>query len=167
MTEDLQHALERIYQRVGPPDEGGCVLWRGPLANGCPQVFVDGRYLMVRRVVYECQRGPIKRGLYPVMKCRDQRCVAAAHIRLMTPSQIGQLAHAEGRIDSPQRRAAIALGRRRNSQVTAEMAAGIRACRTATEAAQKYPISKSGAARIRRGDAWAEVRGASVFTHRP
>lgn len=149
-------------------EEGECLLWQGHMGNGSPQVYVNDRYWQCRRVVFEAMRGPIPAGRSPVMKCRSPACLNHDHMALMTPAQIGALAAKEGKFATPERRARIALARRNASEkLDSQKVAEILACDTAREAAQLHGIHKSMAARIRRGEAWAPVAGASVFTFRP
>lgn len=159
-----------IFQKIMArcTEDGDCLMWGGPMANGSPQIVVDQRYRQARRIVYEHAKGEIKDGTHPVMTCRNAKCLNPDHMRALTTKQIGQLASKEGKFRSPSRRAAIALGKRAKSKkLDAARVKDIKAARTAREAAAKHNIHQSLAARIRRGEAWAEVRAASVFTFRP
>lgn len=159
--------LDQIMARC-TAEEGDCLMWSGPMVNGSPQIVVDRRYRQARRIVFECANGPIPDGKHPVMKCRNARCLNAEHMRALTTKQIGQLASKEGKFSSPSRRAAIALAKRAKSKkLDAARVEDIKAARTAREAAEKHNIHQSLAARIRRGEAWAELKAASVFTFRP
>lgn len=160
-----------LQERCTP--EGNCLLWDGALCNGSPQVYATairgakGRTYQCRRIIFEAMHGPLEPGKYPVMTCRDRRCLNHEHMEAMTVKQIQQLASAEGKFSTPSRRAAISAARRKNGKLNHEKVQAILAARTATEAAAAHGIHRSMAARIRRGEAWAEVRGASAFTYRP
>lgn len=148
---------------------GECLLWGGHMANGSPQAYGAGRYHQIRRIVYVEAKGPIPADKRPVMKCREPGCLNVEHMKLMTLKQIGALAASEGKFSSPQRRAAVALGKRKapSAKLDADKVADIVAARTGKEAAAKHGIHKSMACRIRAGQAWAEIGGASAFTFRP
>lgn len=164
----MSELLAKIMARC--VEEGECLLWTGPMANGSPQVFVGGkpRCKQARRVVYEANKVPLRKGYSPVMECRNPKCLNWEHMKALTVKQIGVLAAQEGKFSTPERRAAITAGKRKAStKLDAQKAADIRSCATAQEGATKYDIHPSMASRIRRGEAWAEVRGASVFTFRP
>lgn len=146
---------------------GNCWLWNGLMANGSPQVRIDRRYQRGRRLMYAEVVETIPEDQRPVMRCREARCLNADHMELMTIKQIAQLASREGKFSTPARRASISRGKRASSsaKLTPEKAAGVRACRTAAEAATTYGIHKSMASRIRRGEAW--VMGALIETCTP
>lgn len=183
----LEYIAKQILAKCEPAEGRECLDWTGRIYNGSPQFFAVPRsikpprqlsedqarrrrkaskYVMCRRIVFEYLRGPLE-GKSPVMKCRNALCLNHNHMVLMTTQQVAQLASSEGRFSTPERRAAITAAKRRDGKLNPEKAADIRACATAAEAAIKHGIHKSMAARIRRGEAWAEVRGASVFTFRP
>lgn len=147
--------LDRIMART--TEEGDCLIWEGVWNNGSPQVYLDGKYQMVRRVLWQAEHGPIRRGLHPRCTCGEQRCVRLAHIRLRTTRQIAQDAAKTGSWSSLLRRAKIAAARRKASKLTQDDVARIRAAETGAAIARELGISKSMAAKIRSGAAWAPI----------
>ena len=92
-------------------------------------------------------------------KCLNPRCQNPMHCTPLTESEKTLLAAAQGHLNTPHRRAAIAAGKRAASKVgmTMEKAQQIRATEGAAEQhCGQYGISKSMFNRIRKGRAWAE-----------
>lgn len=159
--------LELILSRC--EEDGECLCWTGPMNNGSPQVILKRRHRQARRIVYEHTRGPLPSGRYPVMKCRNDRCLNGEHMTALTTAQIGRLAASEGKFATPERRLAIAAGRRAVGKLNIEKARAIRESDEPCHVlAARYGIHRSMAARIKRGDAWQETAAnASVFNFRP
>lgn len=161
-----QDLIARLLARC--TEVGDCLIWQGRVANGSPLVYIDGKYLTARRVLWEATRGPIGRGLYPSCTCHESACMNIEHIRLMTTRQIARKAAKTGAFSRPERRAAIALALRRSSKITPEMEQRIRAAESGAAVARELGISKSMATKIRAGKARApHTQGASVFSWRP
>jgi len=138
---------------------GACRLWTGVFAQGSPQVYVDGHYRMVRRLVAELTGPALAPDQRAVARCRDPRCIAPKHIARMTVAEVAQLAGREGRMSTAERRAAIAAGKRASAaaKLDAAKVAEIKACRTAAEAAVRFGVNRSLTQRIRRGESWRET----------
>ena len=151
-------------------EEGECLLWTGVMCNHCPAIFLDGRYQMVRRLLWSALRGrDIPRGLRAVC-CGEPRCVAPAHLRVLTPQQISrEVAEATGWPACPLRRAKIARARRAAStKLDEEKVARVRAAPSGAAAARELGISRGMANRIRAGKAWAPLCApSSVWSWRP
>lgn len=63
----------------------GCWLWQGELnRNGYGRVWVNGKRLMVHRVVWETLRGPIAAGLVLDHLCRQRACCNPDHLDPVT-----------------------------------------------------------------------------------
>ena len=146
---------------------GDCLIWRGYLANGTPQMRLGGRYVSVRRHIFTLLGNPVPKGRYPVTVCREFGCIHPGHLRQCTHRQMGLLAAQEGKFSAPSRRAAITAARRANApKLTLALAREIRASTEPGPAlAARYGIHRSLVTRIKRGEAWADaVPIASVFT---
>ena len=168
----MKTTLDRILANC--EEFGECLLWKGVMANSNPQLWVrateqDPRnYVPARRLVYEATKGmPIRSGYFPVMKCREPRCLNPAHIVILTRSQIGLLATKEGKYGTPARRAAISKARRQDtrSKLTLALANEIRVSTdTGPVLAERYGIDKSLVNRIKRGEVWRNgVANSSAF----
>lgn len=143
-------------------EEGACLLWDGYSAHGSPQVFLDGRYQMVRRVLLGALRGPLQGNMRATYTCGEPLCVRPEHLKAATLRQIGKRAAREGAFGGLQRRAKIAAARRRQSRLSAADVARIREADNGAEIARELGIPKSTVSKIRRGDSWRPL-GASVF----
>lgn len=158
--------LDRIFANC--VEYGDCLLWQGKFSNRSPQLTVGRTTVQLRRLVFEQTGGEaIPAGRFPVMRCREPRCLQHKHIQLMTHKQIGALAAKEGKLSTPSRCAAVAAACQRpgHAKLTTAQA---REIRLSTESgpvlAERYGIHRSLVPRIKRGEAWRETtRGASVF----
>lgn len=89
MTASLR---DRLYARVIPDPETGCLLWQGYTNHGgYGMIRAAERPYMVHRVAWELQNGPIPDGLtidhvYD-RGCRNKNCVNVAHLELVTQAE--------------------------------------------------------------------------------
>jgi hypothetical protein len=70
-----------------PEPNTGCWLWLGSdSGNGYGKVSIDGKDMMVHRVVYELLVGPIPDGLVldHIPRCRCRRCCNPDHLEPVT-----------------------------------------------------------------------------------
>ena len=83
---------ERLYARLMPDPETGCLLWPGAKGRkGYGQIRVSGRgspMAAVHRVAWELAYGPIPPGLVidhvRAWGCRHNNCANVAHLELVT-----------------------------------------------------------------------------------
>ena len=136
-------------------DEGDCLVWTGVYNNKAPQLFVDGKYHLVRRLLWQVECGPIPTGQHPRLTCGNPRCVELAHIRLRTTRQIAKEVAKTGAYSGLLRRAKISAARRKAGKLTQADVDRIRAADNGAAIARELGISKSAAANIRAGKAWA------------
>lgn len=79
-AEKRKRLKAKIESRV-EKTAGGCWLWtRSWGGAGYAQLQVDGKKLMVRRLVYELWRGTALGQTRLESSCREPRCVAPAHL---------------------------------------------------------------------------------------
>lgn len=165
----MELLVQKILLQCERDEDSGCLIWSGRMSNGCPKICgprpgAEIGDLMCRRVIWEATSGEApKQGKRIIMTCRDKHCLEFAHMAARTNKQIALLAAKEGKFSSIERRVRIAAGRRRNSKLDYDKVADIRACSTAAEAARKHGINKTMASKIRRGESWAPLPGASIF----
>jgi len=104
------------------------------------------------------------------MRCQNPRCVAQAHMVLMTRSQHVAEQGRRGELSTPARCAARAKwARENNSRLTVEAVREIRSSpETNVELAQRFGVNKTTISQIRCGNRWREsANGSSVFAWRP
>lgn len=147
---------------------GSCLEWQGRVQNGTPQMWDGERYVSVRRLVVEQERGfVIPKRLRCSMRCQNERCIADAHIALRSYHLIAQMAADAGKSKGAAARASLTRGRRARNDVklSIEIAREVRASTlSSTKEAEKRGVSPALIRAIRRGDCWREaVPGASVF----
>lgn len=75
---------EKFQARVSVTD-AGCWEWKGEKnRNGYGRVWIDGKRLMVHRVVYELLVEPIQEGLVLDHLCRNRPCCNPEHMDPVT-----------------------------------------------------------------------------------
>src|SRR4051812_30368660 len=135
--------LDRIYSRCTDDEGDGCRLWQGGMSKRypicqepAPERSHGQRQVHVRRLVWQLAKGapaPVGPKWVLMASCRDDRCVADAHLVLLTKAKrLRMEAEENGR--SLAYRAAVAAGRRRNSDLTDADVAAIRASTDPLEA---------------------------------
>lgn len=72
------HTLKTILARTD--EVGECMEWQGIIAHNTPQIRIDRKLLMVRRVILEMLGKPAKPENYVVASCGNSKCVNPAHI---------------------------------------------------------------------------------------
>lgn len=160
---------------------GECVEWLGKMGSGSAKFAntpllgtrKDGRSvnLIVARLVYEAERGPIPSGKLVYRSCCNNRCIAAAHLRLGTLADVKRVRRAAGLTShTPSTRAALTRGARSRVNVVNDMekARAVRALVAAglhdEQIAEQTGVRRCMVSDIRRGKAWQEqCAGASVF----
>ncbi|MFA7291882.1 MAG: hypothetical protein WC023_06495 [Rhodocyclaceae bacterium] len=123
-----------------------------------PQVKHAGKVLLVRRVAYEIERGPIKPALFIVPHCGNPYCINPAHQKAVTESQKGSAAAARGAFSNPARGRKIAEARRKtHAKLTMDQAVEIRhSNESGTVLAARFGINRSRVNQIRAGMGWKD-----------
>jgi HNH endonuclease len=79
---------ERLYSRLVPDPQTGCLLWTGSiLRDGYGQISRGGRgsqNARVHRVAWELANGPVPDGLQLDHLCRVRHCANIAHLEAVT-----------------------------------------------------------------------------------
>ena len=128
-----------------------CMLWQHGCSNGHPAARVDGKPMMVRRVVWSEQHGEIPAGRIIRMTCCSARCVNPEHMELTTYQKLGKQLGAMGVMSGPVRSAAIARTKRQTQGKLTD--AAVRDIRTSGETgvsmAQRYGVTQAHVSSIR------------------
>lgn len=80
----VEETLLRLVIEEPSTYHTGCWSWPGRESFGYGRVEMDGRVLMVHRVVYERLRGPIPDGLCLDHLCRNRYCANPDHLEPVT-----------------------------------------------------------------------------------
>lgn len=73
------YLMDRIRSRC--TEEGDCLLWGGALStDGIPRLYMDGQSNSLRRLLWIEKHGDIESSVRIGAKCRENRCVAEAHL---------------------------------------------------------------------------------------
>lgn len=136
-------SLEKIYGKCvadadpDQPQQPPCMLWQGGMAKKYPVLQEQDasrphgqRQVHVRRKVFELAKGkpaPAGPRYVLVATCGKERCVAEGCLEVLTKAKRIRQVAAQGVFQTPAFRAAVAEGRRRNSDVDEATVAEIRA----------------------------------------
>ena len=77
----------RFQQRISPPNENGCILWKGQInESGYGELEGDNglKHAKAHRVSWILNRGPIPDNLWVLHKCDVPACVNPDHLFLGT-----------------------------------------------------------------------------------
>jgi hypothetical protein len=144
---------ETIEQRILARcvEVGECLEWQGPLSPGSGIYIGEGdKKLIARRVLWEKQHGEIPHGMLVTSSCGNPRCLK--HLACITPGQRNKRTAAAGLFSTPAVRAKVAAARRRNSKLSDEGVARIRAFEgRVPDIAAAEGVSESYAYMLRRG----------------
>jgi len=144
-------------------EDGDCIRWTGTMVNGRhPVIFAAGAQHLVRRWLWEQERGPIPAGKILRCTCGMPRCIHLGHVHLTTYHAVAVECGAKGLMSGPVRSAKIAATKRAGPQavLTDEQVAAIKAgAESVTAAAAAHGVSPSTVHRIRRGDMRRDFAG--------
>lgn len=137
---------------------GECVVWTGyKQSNGFPQIKIDGKAKLVRRVVFESCGDSLKTKEPVAMKCGERSCVNRSHMFRSSSQAIAKKAAANGAFSTLARRSKIAATKRKSSKLTMEQAREIRlSSEKSKDLAKAYGVDKSLINKIKRNVAWVE-----------
>lgn len=144
-------------------EDGGC--WRWDTAAKTkhnrkhPAVMVDGKMKLVRRVVYEMERGPLRPTIFLVPSCGDECCIHPEHMRQLTKAQKNMLG-SKAAAGSPSRGAKVsAAARRTRAKLTEESAREIRMSDESLPVlARRYGVDEKAIWDVRQGNTWRDYR---------
>lgn len=143
-------------------EDGDCLRWTGSCVNGHPYIRLSGRSMLVRRALWESERGPIPAGRILRCTCGLQRCINLDHAKLTTYRAVGKELGALGVMSGPVRSARIAAVKRAGKQakISQQQAREIRhSDESSTVLAARYGLSVSTVCRIRNGQMRREFAG--------
>lgn len=152
----MQPTVEAIREKC--IEEGDCWLWQGAMDKGAPRAKVNGKMVYVRRLVLELSGKKIPASMRATTTCGDERCVNPDHVVARTPSAINSaVAKRTGFARKAARRAKISAAKRKNSKVTPEMVAEIRASEgSGREIAERLGLHTSTVNDIRAHRSWVD-----------
>lgn len=154
--------LEEIYREC--EEVGDCLEWQGYVTKHGEPVTSEKK---IRRLVWEQTEGPIPDGMVVTYgnSCTSSRCLC--HLRLVTKRQIAQRTGKQGGFSSPERAAAITIGRRKQSKYPQELVEQIRySSLLPADAAKEFGVSRSYVYKVRANEARRDLTNpfAGLFT---
>lgn len=88
MSSQWAPIAERLWSRVAPPNERGCLLWTGSQnGTGYGYIWWNGRNRLTHRVAWELANGPVPDGLELDHLCRMRACINVGHLEPVTHSE--------------------------------------------------------------------------------
>lgn len=153
--------LEKIYSKC--EEVGDCLEWQGYVTKHGEPVTSEKK---IRRLVWEQTQGPIPDGMVVTYgdKC-NSRCIC--HLKLATKRQIARRTGKQGGFSSPERAAAITLGRRKNTKYSQELVNQIRySALDHAAAAKEFGVSRSYVYKVRNNETRRDLANpfAGLFT---
>lgn len=146
--------MESLIARTD--EEGDCLIWKGYIGNGVPQVSHHGKVIAVRRLMLELQGRVLRIGDHAASKCRNPSCVNPEHISHRNKFQHSAAMHSAPRNEEV-RAAKLAAFRRKTAKLDMEKAREIRCSdESGPVLAARYGVDKALVSRIRRNEAWRE-----------
>lgn len=82
-NEVISITMEDISARIEVDSDSKCAHWVGSVSKRKPVLYKNGRRVWVRTEVYKLRKGPIPRGFYVDMACKNWDCVNSRHMVLM------------------------------------------------------------------------------------
>lgn len=138
-------------------EDGDCLRWTGgKTGTGHPQTRIDGRSVLVRRALWESEKGTIPSGAVLRVFCGASDCVSLDHIKLTTHKQIALDCGALGLMSGQKRSAKIAATKRAGHQakLSDEAVRIIKSSnRTGVSLARQFGIAQATVSKIRLGKA--------------
>lgn len=143
-------------------DDGDCIRWdtdcQSARSRRHPQVYVGGKPLLVRRVVYEMEMGPIRDGYSLIPDCGDECCVKPQHQKQVTVKQKSAIG-ARQAAKSPNRSATVSATFRASgrAKLSLEIAREIRASDEPDSVfAKRYGVDQKSIWAIRHHETWKD-----------
>lgn len=144
----LQHTIE----------DGDCMVWTRSCCNGHPAARIEGKTVLVRRVLWAQALDDIPAGHIVRMTCNTPLCVNPDHIELTTYQRLGKQLGALGVMSGPVRSAAIARAKRKTHGKLSDEA--VRDIRTSNELgrvlAARHGVSQAHVSKVQKHKAWRE-----------
>jgi hypothetical protein len=76
--------MEVLLRRGSTDPITGCIEWTGGKCNGYGRIGIDGKTIIVSRLVWELEKGVISDGLCVLHKCDNPPCFNVEHLFLGT-----------------------------------------------------------------------------------
>lgn len=95
-----EYLMRRIRARL--KREGECLVWTGAGAPSYGKIKMDGKVLLVHRIVYEEAHGPLPEGIFALHSCDNPPCCELEHLFPGTAGDNSRDAAAKGRLYNPQ-----------------------------------------------------------------
>lgn len=152
-AEQLKRHLQRVI------DDAGCKVWQGGHSNGHPCVRIDGKNLLLRRLLWEQNHGAIPAGLVVHMTCCTRSCVSLECMELITRRQMAKINGANGLSSGMARSAAIARAKRAGSQAKLTPLAVIdirTSVDTVSVLAERWGVSQGHISKVRQHKAYRD-----------
>jgi hypothetical protein len=146
-------SIEEILKKiVKKPND--CIEWTGPKNNkGYGSACVNGKVLMIHRLIWELEKGPIPKGIYVCHCCDNPSCINIEHLFLGTQKDNMRDCMKKGRFQYN----CESGERNQNAKLTLKLVSDIRKDnRKGTVIAKEYGISESHVSEIKSNKYWKQ-----------
>lgn len=148
--------IDRVMKNA--TEDMDCLIWRRSSCNGHPAMRVDGKTMLVRRVLWEELNGVIPAGQIIRASCGDIRCVNPDHLSLTSYARLAKELGAMGIMSGKVRSAAIAKAKQAKAlAINHEIVRDIRtSSASGVELSKQYGISQNLVSKVRLHKCWKE-----------
>jgi hypothetical protein len=162
LSDFMTHHAERIVE------DGDCLRWTGACAGKTRHPAINTlkprrKTVLVRRLVWEAEKGAIPPGKIIRCNCGTPQCIAIGHLELTTFGKLAKQLGALGIMSGPVRSANIAAAHRARhpkTKLTQEQVREIRASdEPGTVLAERYGVTESSISKYRLGHCRREYSG--------
>lgn len=139
-------------------EDCGCLIWQRSCCNGHPAARLDGKTVLVRRVLWAALHGEIPAGRIVRMTCESALCINPEHMELTSYKKLGKQLGALGVMSGPVRSAAIARAKRKTHAKLTD--AAVRDIRSSSERgrvlAARHGVSQAHISKVQKHKAWRD-----------
>lgn len=148
--------IDRVIKNAS--EDMDCLVWNRSTCNGHPALRVNGKTMLVRRVLWEELNGEIPAGKIIRATCGDIRCVNPEHLSMTTYQKLAKELGAIGVMSGKVRSAAIAKAKQAKAlAINYEIVQIIRTSdASGVSLSQQYGISQNLVSRVRTHKCWKD-----------